>query len=216
MSATEMLPPVPPSTGGGSLPAQRRSRIERATLETRIDASLDFDGGAITVRTGVPFLDHMLDALGRHGKLGIEITCDGDAAMDPHHTVEDVGIVLGQALREALGDRRGIARYGSAYAPLDEALARVVIDCSGRPFLHYEVTMPEAVIGRDFAVSLVEEFWRAMVVNAGLTAHIDLIRARNAHHAAEAIFKAGALALHAATRRTGDPAAVPSTKGILA
>jgi imidazoleglycerol-phosphate dehydratase len=215
MSATEILPPAPPSPGGGSLPAQRRARIERATLETRIEAIVDLDGGPVAVRSGVPFLDHMLDALGRHGRLGVEITCDGDAAMDPHHTVEDVGIVLGQAVREALGDRRGIARYGTAYAPLDEALARVVIDCSGRPYLHYEAAMPEPVIGRDFAASLVEEFWRALVVNAGLTAHIDLIRARNAHHAAEAIFKAGALALHAATRRTGDQA-VPSTKGILA
>jgi len=158
----------------------------------------------------------MLDALGRHGKFGIDIACAGDAAMDPHHTVEDVGITLGQCAREALGERRGIARYGHAYAPLDEALARVVVDCSGRPFLHFEATMPEPIIGRDFASSLVEEFWRAFIVNAGLTAHIDLIRARNAHHAAEAIFKAGALALHAATRATGDRSAIPSTKGILA
>jgi imidazoleglycerol-phosphate dehydratase len=190
--------------------------VARSTLETQIDASIDLDGGPITVRSGVPFLDHMLEALGRHGKLGIEVSCDGDTTMDPHHTVEDTGIVLGQAVREALGDRRGIARYGHAYAPLDEALARVVIDCSGRPYLHYEAEMPEPVIGRDFAASLIEEFWRAFVVNAGLTVHIDLIRARNAHHAAEAIFKAGALALLAATRRTGDPATIPSTKGVLA
>ncbi|MDF2761511.1 MAG: imidazoleglycerol-phosphate dehydratase [Thermomicrobiales bacterium] len=195
---------------------QRRSHVARSTLETRIDASVDLDGGTVTVRSGVPFLDHMLEALGRHGKLGIEVSCDGDAAMDPHHTVEDVGIVLGQAVREALGDRRGIARYGHAYAPLDEALARVVIDCSGRPYLRYEAEMPEPIIGRDFAASLIEEFWRAFVVNAGMTAHIDLIRARNAHHAAEAIFKAGALALHAATRQTGDPTTIPSTKGVLA
>lgn len=199
-----------------ALPGQRRSRIERATLETRISASIDLGGGPVVVETGVPFFDHMLDALGRHGRLGIEVSCAGDSAMDPHHTVEDVGIVLGQGLREALGDRRGIARYGHAYAPLDEALARVVIDCSGRPYLHYAADMPEPVIGRDFAASLVEEFWRALVVNAALTAHIDLLRSRNAHHAAEAIFKAGALALHAATRLTGDPAAIPSTKGILA
>jgi imidazoleglycerol-phosphate dehydratase len=157
----------------------------------------------------------MLQALGHHGKIGIEVSCDGDAAMDPHHTVEDVGIVLGQAVRESLADRRGIVRFGHAYAPLDEALARVVIDCSGRPYLHYEAEMPEPVIGRDFAASLVEEFWRALVVNAGMSAHIDLIRARNAHHAAEAIFKAGALALHAATRKSGDPGVVPSTKGVL-
>jgi imidazoleglycerol-phosphate dehydratase len=195
---------------------QRRSHVARSTLETRIDASVDLDGGTATVRSGVPFLDHMLEALGRHGRLGIELSCDGDAAMDPHHTVEDVGIVLGQAVREALGDRRGIARYGHAYAPLDEALARVVIDCSGRPYLRYEAEMPEPIIGRDFAASLIEEFWRAFVVNAAMTAHVDLIRARNAHHAAEAIFKAGARALHAATRQTGDPTTIPSTKGVLA
>jgi imidazoleglycerol-phosphate dehydratase len=204
MSATQALPDL------------RRARIERATLETRISAGIDLGGGPVVVDTGVPFFDHMLDAMGRHGRLGLSVTCAGDSAMDPHHTVEDVGITLGQGLREALGERRGIARYGHAYAPLDEALARAVIDCSGRPYLHYAAEMPEPVIGRDFAASLVEEFWRAMVVNAGLTAHIDLIRARNAHHAAEAIFKAGALALHAATRLTGDPAAIPSTKGILA
>ena len=203
-----------PVTEAGA--GQRRSHVARSTLETRIDASVDLDGGTVTVRSGVPFLDHMLEALGRHGKLGIEVSCDGDAAMDPHHTVEDVGIVLGQAVREALGDRRGIARYGHAYAPLDEALARVVIDCSGRPYLRYEAEMPEPIIGRDFAASLIEEFWRAFVVNAGMTAHIDLIRARNAHHAAEAIFKASALALHAATRQTGDPTTIPSTKGVLA
>jgi imidazoleglycerol-phosphate dehydratase len=195
---------------------QRRAHVARSTLETRIDASVDLDGGLVTVATGVLFLDHMLEAVGRHGKLGIAVRCDGDAAMDPHHTVEDVGIVLGQAIRESLADRRGIARYGHAYAPLDEALARVVIDCSGRPYLHYEAEMPEPVIGRDFAASLIEEFWRAFVVNAAISAHIDLIRARNAHHAAEAIFKAGALALHAATRKSGDPEQIPSTKGVLA
>ena len=123
--------------------------------------------------------------------------------------------LIWQAIKESLGDRRGIARYGHAYAPLDEARARVVIDCSGRPYLQFEAVMPEPVIGLDFAASLVEEFWRALVVNAGLTVHIDLLRARNSHHAAEAIFKAGALALHHATRRSGDPAEVPSTKGVL-
>ena len=203
-------------TAAGAPAGQRRARVARSTLETEIDASVDLDGGPVTSATGVPFLDHMLQALGRHGRLGIEIRCDGDAAMDPHHTVEDVGIVLGHAVRESLADRRGIVRYGHAYAPLDEALARVVVDCSGRPYLHYEAEMPEPMIGRDFASSLVEEFWRAFVVNAGMSAHIDLIRARNAHHAAEAIFKAGGLALHAATRRSGDPDAIPSTKGVLA
>ena len=195
----------------------RKAKIERATEETNISLSLDLDGrGAVSSQTGVAFLDHMLNALGKHGRLDMSVSCTGDAAMDPHHTVEDIGIALGQALRQSLGDRKGIARYGHAYAPLDEALARVVIDCSGRPFLNFEADMPEPMIGSDFASSLVEEFWRALVVNAGLTAHIDLIRATNAHHAAEAIFKAGALAIRTATRLTGDPAVVPSTKGVLA
>ena len=195
----------------------REATIERKTNETEIKISVDLDGsGNVRAKTGVPFFDHMLDALGRHGHLDLDVDCTGDAAMDPHHTVEDVGIALGSAIRQALGSKAGIARYGHAYAPLDEALARVVIDISGRPYLHFEAAMPEPVIGLDFAASLVEEFWRALVVNAGLTCHIDLIRARNSHHAAEAIFKAGALALHDATRITGDPATIPSTKGVLA
>lgn len=195
----------------------RRAELERTTGETSITLSMDLDGsGTATIDTGVPFLDHMLDALARHGQFDLNVRASGDAAMDPHHTVEDVGIALGTAIRQALGDRRGIARYGHAYAPLDEALARTVVDVSGRPFLHYAAEMPEATIGRDFASSLVEEFWRSLVVNAGLTVHIDLVRARNAHHAAEAIFKSAAVALHGATRITRDPAAVPSTKGMLA
>jgi imidazoleglycerol-phosphate dehydratase len=195
----------------------RQSTIERTTSETEIKLRLDLDGaGKVNAQTGVPFFDHMLDALGRHGRLDLIVSCKGDASMDPHHSVEDVGIALGQAIRQSLGDRAGIARYGYAYAPLDEALARAVIDCSGRPFLHFEAQMPEPTIGADFAASLVEEFWRALATNAYLTIHVDLIRARNAHHAAEAIFKAGALALRAATRLTGEPDRVPSTKGVLA
>jgi imidazoleglycerol-phosphate dehydratase len=195
----------------------RKSTIERTTAETEIKLRLDLDGtGVVSAQTGVLFFDHMLDALGRHGRLDLNVSCRGDVAMDPHHSVEDVGIALGQAIRQALGDRAGIARYGFAYAPLDEALARVVIDCSGRPFLHFEAEMPEPIIGADFASSLVEEFWRAFAMNAYLTIHVDLIRARNAHHAAEAIFKAGALALRTATRMTGDQSRVPSTKGVLA
>ena len=204
-------------TATGALHQVRRAEIERRTGETEISLSLDVDGsGTVGAETGVPFLDHMLGALGRHGKLDLSVRCNGDAPMDPHHSVEDVGIAVGQALRQALGDRSGIARYGHAYAPLDEALARVVVDCSGRPFLHFEATMPEPVIGRDFASSLVEEFWRGLAMNAALTVHVDLLRARNAHHAAEAIFKAGALAIHHATRLIGDPGLVPSTKGVLA
>jgi imidazoleglycerol-phosphate dehydratase len=136
--------------------------------------------------------------------------------MDPHHTVEDVGIAFGQALKAALGDRRGIDRYGNAYAPLDEALARVVVDVSGRPFLEFVARMPEPMIGTDFASSLVEEFWRSVAMNAGLTMHIDLLRARNSHHAAEAIFKAAAVALRTAVKVGGPTDVVPSTKGMLA
>lgn len=195
----------------------RRSQIDRDTLETRISLGLDIDGrGEVRAASGVPFLDHMLDALGRHGHFDLDVRCDGDAAMDPHHTVEDIGIVLGQALREAMGNRAGIARFGYAYAPLDEALARVVVDCSGRPYLHYEAIFPEEQIAPGFAASLVEEFWRALATNGGLSMHVDLLRARNSHHAAEAIFKAAALAIRAATRLTGDPTRVPSTKGVLA
>jgi imidazoleglycerol-phosphate dehydratase len=194
----------------------RKARIERETLETRIALTVDLDGGDVRAATGVPFLDHMLAALGKHGRLGLDVTATGDAAMDPHHTVEDIGIALGQGIRQALGDRAGIARYGHAFAPLDEALARVVVDCSGRPYFWFDAAMPEPVIGSDFAASLVEEFWRALAMNAALTMHVDLLRARNAHHAAEAIFKAGGLALHHATRITGDRSIVPSTKGMLA
>jgi len=194
----------------------REASITRKTSETDITLVLDLDGTRdINVTTGVPFFDHMLHALARHGRFGLTVDATGDVEIDPHHTVEDVGIALGQALRAALGDRIGIERYGFAYAPLDEALARVVIDVSGRPYLEFTGTFPEPVIGQDFAASLVEEFWRALVVNAGLTVHIDLLRARNSHHAAEAIFKAGAIALRGAIRQTGD-SDVPSTKGVLA
>lgn len=195
----------------------RSASIERRTGETDIKVTLELDGsGAVNADTGVPFLDHMLHALGRHGRMNLLVAATGDAAMDPHHTVEDTGISIGQALREALGDRKGIERYGHAYAPLDEALARVVIDISGRPYFEMHATMPEAVIGTDFAASLVEEFWRSLATNAGFTVHIDLLRARNSHHAAEAIFKAAAVALRNAVRQSGPEGAVPSTKGMLA
>ncbi len=194
----------------------RIASITRATSETTVTVTIDLDtSGDIKVDTGVPFLDHMLHALARHGRFALSVDASGDIEIDPHHTVEDVGITLGQALRTALGDRVGIERFGYAYAPLDEALARVVIDCSGRPYLDFHAAFPESVIGRDFASSLIEEFWRAFAVNAGLTVHIDLLRARNSHHAAEAIFKAGAVALRGAIRCTGH-AGIPSTKGVLA
>lgn len=196
---------------------ERKATISRTTNETSIELSLDVNGnGTVQADTGVPFLDHMLDALCRHARWNLTIKASGDAAMDPHHTVEDVGIAFGQALKQALGDRLGIDRYGSAYAPLDEALARVVVDVSGRPFLEFVADMPEAIIGTDFAASLVEEFWRSVAMNAGLTMHIDLLRARNSHHAAEAIFKAAAVALRTAVKIGGPAGSVPSTKGVLA
>jgi len=195
----------------------RQASLTRSTGETSIELSLHVDGaGTVEANTGVPFLDHMLHAWGRHARIDLAVSATGDAAMDPHHTVEDVGIVVGQALKLALGDRAGIERYGFAYAPLDEALARVVIDCSGRPYLDFHADMPESVIGSYFAASLVEEFWRAVAVNAGLTMHIDLLRARNSHHAAEAIFKAAAVASRTAFARTAPGTFVPSTKGVLA
>lgn len=195
----------------------RQGTIERKTGETEISLTLHLDGsGSSSMKTGVLFLDHMLDALCRHSGFDLAGSCRGDAAMDPHHSVEDVGIAFGQALKIAIGDRAGIARYGSAYAPLDEALARFVVDFSGRPYLEFVAVMPEPVIGVDFASSLVEEFWRAVAMNGGLTVHIDLIRARNAHHAAEAIFKSAALALRQASRIVRDESFVPSTKGMLA
>ncbi len=196
--------------------SNRYASISRTTGETDITLTLNIDGtGVVAATTGVPFLDHMLDALCRHARWDLTVTATGDAAMDPHHTVEDVGIAFGQVLKQALGERRGIDRYGYAYAPLDEALARVVVDISGRPFLEFKAIMPEAVIGADFACSLVEEFWRSVAMNAGITMHIDLLRARNSHHAAEAIFKAAAVAFRMAVRIDGDSTTVPSTKGVL-
>ena len=192
----------------------RTGSVRRETSETSITVLLDLDDAAETsIGTGVGFFDHMLHALARHARFGLTVDATGDLHIDAHHTVEDTGIALGQAFRKALGDRAGIERYGHAYAPLDEALARVVVDCSGRPFLELNAAFPEATIGDQFPVTLVEEFWRGFVVHAGLTVHIDLLRARNSHHAAEAIFKAGAVALRAAVRQTGS--GVPSTKGIL-
>ena len=199
-----------------AMPIRTRT-IERKTRETDISVTVELDGaGSDDVETGVPFLDHMLDALGRHGQLNLRVRCAGDVEIDAHHSVEDVGIVIGMAVRDALGDRAGIARYGHAYAPLDEALARTVIDVSGRPYFVFSGELPEPVIGADFAASLVEEFWRAFATNAGFTMHIDLLRSRNSHHAAEAVFKSAALAIHAATRISRSTMAIPSTKGVLA
>ncbi len=194
----------------------RTARIERNTAETRIAVVLDLDGtGRAELATGVPFLDHMLDQLARHGMVDLAVRATGDLHIDAHHTVEDIGITLGQALRAAVGDKKGIARYGHAYVPLDEALSRVVVDLSGRPGLEFHVPFTRAMIGA-FDVDLTREFFQGFVNHAQLTLHVDNLRGDNAHHQAETVFKAFARALRMAVAldpRAG--AAIPSTKGAL-
>lgn len=190
----------------------------RKTAETEISVRLDLDGsGAADVQTGIGFFDHMLDALARHGLFDLRIRCAGDLHIDPHHTVEDTGLVLGAAFGEALGDKRGIARYADATVPLDEALVRAVVDISGRPFCHFDVPAPadQPRVG-EFDVALSPEFWRAFATEARITLHLDGLRGVNAHHIVEATFKAAARALDAATRIDPRRAeTVPSTKGTL-
>lgn len=194
----------------------RTAQIKRDTLETRIDVRLNLDGqGRGEFATGVPFLDHMLDQVARHGCLDLSIQAEGDLHIDAHHTVEDVGITLGQAFAEALGDKQGIRRYGHAYVPLDEALSRVVVDFSGRPGLAYHVEYPRARIG-DFDVDLFEEFFHGFVNHARVTLHLDSLRGHNAHHVAETLFKAFGRAIRMAAEP--DPrmqGVTPSTKGSL-
>jgi len=194
----------------------RTAQVTRNTLETRITVSLNLDGSGISkLATGVPFLDHMLDQIARHGLIDLDIEARGDLHIDAHHTVEDTGITLGQAFAQALGDKKGIRRYGHAYVPLDEALSRVVIDLSGRPGLEYHVDYTRARIG-EFDVDLFLEFFRGFINHAGVTLHIDNLRGINAHHQAETIFKAFGRALRMAVEadaRMGD--VLPSTKGSL-
>ncbi|MBP9800831.1 MAG: imidazoleglycerol-phosphate dehydratase HisB [Sterolibacterium sp.] len=194
----------------------RQSDITRNTLETQVCVKLDLDGsGQSQLSSGVGFFDHMLDQIARHGLLDMAITAQGDLHIDAHHTVEDVGITLGQALAQALGDKRGLRRYGHAYVPLDEALSRVVVDLSGRPGLIFNVPFSRAAIG-DFDVDLVREFFQGLVNHAGITVHIDTLRGDNAHHQAETVFKAFGRALRMASEP--DPRAagsIPSTKGTL-
>lgn len=194
----------------------RSAEINRETRETRINVKLNLDGsGNSQLATGLPFFDHMLEQVARHGLVDLDIAADGDLEVDAHHTVEDVGICVGQALAQALGDKKGIYRYGHAYVPLDEALSRVVLDCSGRPGLTYQVEYPRARIG-NFDVDLVSEFFQGFVNHAKVTLHIDNIRGRNAHHIAETIFKAFGRALRAAVERDARNAnTMPSTKGSL-
>lgn len=195
---------------------QRTAQVERNTLETRISITLNLDGtGKSRFETGVPFLDHMLDQVARHGLIDLEVDAKGDLEIDAHHTVEDIGITLGQALAEAVGDKKGIRRYGHAYVPLDEALSRVVVDFSGRPGLEYNVAFTRARIG-EFDVDLFREFFQGLVNHAGMTLHIDNLRGINAHHQAETVFKALGRAMRMALEpdpRMSD--VVPSTKGTL-
>lgn len=195
---------------------QRTAQVERNTLETQIKIKIDLDGtGKVSFSTGVPFLNHMLDQIARHGLIDMEIDAKGDLDIDAHHTVEDIGITLGQAFAIAIGDKKSIVRYGHAYIPLDEALSRVVVDFSGRPGLVYDVKFPRATIG-SFDVDLFREFFQGFVNHAGITLHIDNLKGVNAHHIAETIFKAMGRALRMAVARDQRMLGImPSTKGSL-
>jgi len=195
---------------------QRIAEVERNTLETRIRVRVNLDGsGRPSFQTGVPFLEHMLDQVARHGLIDIDIEADGDLHIDAHHTVEDIGITLGQALAKAVGSKKGIRRYGHAYVPLDEALSRVVIDLSGRPGLVFNVDFTRAMIG-SFDVDLFQEFFQGLVNHAAVTLHVDNLRGKNAHHQAETVFKAFGRALRMAVEPDPRMAGVtPSTKGSL-
>ena len=192
----------------------RSAKKERQTAETQIELDLDLVGGETSAETGVGFLDHMLDLLGRHGRLGLRVRASGDLETGAHHTVEDVGIVLGQALDEALGDRAGIRRYGSALVPMDESLAECAIDISGRPYCAFDADLPATTIA-GFDTELAEEFFRAVANSAKLTLHISVRSGTNAHHMIEACFKAFARALRVAVSVDPDEPGVPSTKGTL-
>ncbi len=194
----------------------RSAKRERTTKETSIEVAIDLDGSGTTeCVTGLPFFDHMLDQLGRHGGFDLTVRCDGDLEIDSHHTVEDVGITLGEVFREALGDKRGVRRFASNRVPLDEAAVETILDLSGRPFLHYDVDPPgEKILGTPpFDPQLCEEFWRAFVMSSAITLHVVMIRGRNTHHIIEASFKGVARALRDAVRIEGSD--LPSTKGKL-
>ena len=196
--------------------AMRHAEVSRHTLETRIRVAINLDGsGTSQIATGVGFFDHMLDQIARHGRIDLAVEAEGDLHIDAHHTVEDVGITFGQALAKAIGDKKGLRRYGDAHVPLDEALSRVVIDLSGRPGLVFQVPFTRSTIG-EFDVDLIREFFQGLVNHAAITVHIDNLRGENSHHQAETVFKAFGRALRVACE--ADPRAageVPSTKGSL-
>lgn len=194
--------------------SSRIGRVSRDTKETRIQVEVDLAGsGVCDIATGIPFFDHMLDQLGRHGRLDLSVKAEGDLQIDAHHTVEDVGIALGQALEQAWGDRTGVERFGDATVPIDEALTRVAIDLSGRPYLVWDCEVPIEVIGTTFETSLVRHFFEAVVANARITLHVDNLSGDNTHHIFESVFKAVAVALRRAVAVTGS--GTPSTKGVL-
>jgi imidazoleglycerol-phosphate dehydratase len=194
----------------------RVGEASRETKETTVSVRVDLDGtGRSSVQTGIGFFDHMLEALARHALYDLDVTAAGDLHVDAHHTVEDIGIVLGQALSRALGERGGIRRYGAATVPLDDALARVVVDVSGRPYLAFHADPPTWQKLGDYDVALTPEFFRAFATHGGLTLHVDLLRGQNAHHVVEAVFKATARALGEATSTDPRVRGVPSTKGTL-
>ena len=194
----------------------REAIIERNTSETSIRARLNLDGeGASNIRSGIPFFDHMLTLFARHALFDLDLDARGDIEVDFHHTVEDVGITLGQALTKALGDKAGIRRYGFYYVPMDESLVRVVVDLSGRPYLAYNPPSFVEAVGGTFSFQLVEEFLRAVSVNGSMNLHVDILAGRDSHHMAEGVFKALARALDVATQLDARVEGVPSTKGVL-
>ena len=194
----------------------RTARIDRQTSETKIALELHIDGrGASTIETKIPFFDHMLTLFARHSLCDLTVKADGDIEVDLHHTVEDTGIALGQAFAKALGDKRGIRRYGHAYLPMDETLTRVVVDFSGRPYLAYRAPEGVATIGSAFSFTLIEEFLRAFSIHAGINLHVEILYGRDAHHMAESVFKGLAKAVDAACQLDPRVEGVPSTKGSL-
>ncbi len=197
------------------MPVLRTARIQRKTSETDVDLTLNLDGsGDCRLETGIGFFDHMLNAFARHGGFDLDVACRGDLDVDAHHTVEDVGICLGRAFSDALGDKAGITRFGHSFVPMDEALARAAVDLSGRPYLVYNADLPDEMVGA-YPTAMNPEFFRSLADHGRLNAHIDLIRGTNAHHATEAIFKAAGRALRQACGLDPGVEGIPSTKGVL-